>query len=76
MHLRTWLDDFPRVSFDEKLPAIQMGEYELKSTESFSEGQCVLHKQIITLSLELGVVLLSQNKHYIPSDSIWLQKGT
>lgn len=50
-----------------------MCENKLEPTESLSQRQCVLIKKVITLSLELGVILLLEDEYNVSSDSIRLQ---
>ena len=68
----TWLDNLPGTGFDEKLPFVQMGQDKLEPTEGFCKREGMLHKEIISLSLELWVLLLLNDEHYITSDCIRL----
>ena len=68
----TWLDNLPGTGFDEKLPFVQMGQDKLEPTEGFCKREGMLHKEIISLSLELWVLLLLNDEHDITSDCIRL----
>ena len=50
-----------------------MCKNKLEPTESLSQRQGVLIKEIIALSLEFGVILLLEDKYNVSSDSIRLQ---
>ena len=49
-----------------------MSQDKLEPTESFCKREGVLDKEIISLSLELWVLLLLNDEHYISSDCIRL----
>lgn len=68
----TRFDYFARVGLDEKLPAIQMSQNILEAAQCFGEGQGVLIEEVVALSLELGVLLLLEDKDYVSSEGIRL----
>ena len=72
----TRLDNLPRVRLDEELPSIQMGQDEPEATKSLGETQSVFIEEVLTLSLELGMFFLLENKDYISSDCIRLHIET
>jgi hypothetical protein len=72
----TRLHNFARVRFDQQLPVIQVSQNKLEATQRFSQGQCVLVEEVIALSLELGMLLLLENKDDISSGSIRLHTST
>lgn len=69
----TRLDNFPWLGFNEKLPAVEVSQGKLEATECFTKRQGMFNKQIITLPLKLGVLLLLQDKHYVPGNCVRLQ---
>jgi hypothetical protein len=68
----TRLDNFTRIRFDEQLSVIQVSQNKLEATKRLSEGQGVLVEEVITLSLELGMLLLLEHKNDVSSHSIRL----
>jgi hypothetical protein len=53
-----------------------VSENKLEATQRFSQGQCVLVEEVIALPLELGMLLLLENKDDISSDSVRLHTRT
>jgi hypothetical protein len=54
------------------LSVIQVSQNKLEATKRLSEGQGVLVEEVITLSLELGMLLLLEHKNDVSSHSIRL----
>ena len=72
----TWLNDLARVRFNKQLPVIQMCQHKLEATESLGKRKGMLVKDIITLSLELGMILLLEDENNVTCNCIRLQAQT
>lgn len=71
----TRLDNFTGLGLDKQLPVVQVSENKLEATKGLSEVQGVLVEEVISLSLELGMLLLLEDEDNVSSDSIGLHKA-